>query len=144
MKSGTDIKRRDEGREDESSIEKGRDTRDIRMMDERGREKTEILIVEDSPIQAERLRYILERKDFDVIVAEDGGNALDILGGCKPFLVISDIMMPVMNGYELCKQIKSDEHTRDIPVILLTSLTSSEVVLEGLVCGGGQLYHQAL
>jgi len=98
-------------------------------------DKVEILVVEDSPSQAERLKYFLEREGFRITVAEDGNQALALLGELRPSLVISGIIMPGMNGYELCKRIKSDERTGDIPVILLTSLTSSEEVLEGLACG---------
>jgi len=95
----------------------------------------EILIVEDSPTQAEQLRYLLDQCGYKVTVAKDGKEALTLLDGYKPALVISDISMPEMNGYALCKQLKEAENTRDIPVILLTSLTNPEDVLEGLACG---------
>jgi len=104
-------------------------------MTDSNRVKTEILIVEDSPTQAERLKYLLELEDYSVTVAGNGRQALAYLAGHKPTLIISDIVMPGMNGYELCKEIKSDESTWEIPVILLTSLMSSEDVLEGLACG---------
>jgi len=95
----------------------------------------QILIVEDSPTQAEQLKYTLENKNYEVSVAKDGKMALNMLKKFKPNLVISDIVMPEMNGYDLCKEIKSMESTMDIPVILLTSLTNAEDVLEGLACG---------
>ncbi|PKP34160.1 MAG: hypothetical protein CVU00_08090 [Bacteroidetes bacterium HGW-Bacteroidetes-17] len=94
-----------------------------------------VLVVEDSPTQAEKLRYTLENKNFEVRVAKNGKIALDMLKKFKPNMVISDIVMPEMNGYDLCKEIKSMENTMDIPVILLTSLTNAEDVLEGLACG---------
>jgi len=124
MTAGTYIKREDEGRKSDE----GRGTRD-------GKEKVEILIVEDSPTQAERLKYLLDREGYGVMVAGDGNQAIAHLAGHIPTLVISDIVMPGINGYELCKQIKSDKRTMEIPVILLTSLMSSEDVLEGLSCG---------
>jgi PAS domain S-box-containing protein len=95
----------------------------------------EILVVEDSPTQAEQLKYLLEQQRYRVMVAENGNQALAVLGEHRPTLVITDIIMPEMDGYGLCKRIKSDEKTQEIPVILLTSLTSSEDVLEGLACG---------
>jgi CheY-like chemotaxis protein len=95
----------------------------------------EILAVDDSPTQVERLRYILEQRGYRVTVANDGRQALACLNGKKPALVISDIVMPEMNGYQLCQRIKAEEHTRDIPVILLTSLSDPADVLEGLACG---------
>ncbi len=94
-----------------------------------------ILVVEDSPTQSEQLKYILEQHSYKVKVAKDGKKALMLIAENKPSLVISDIVMPEMNGYELCEVIKSDESTTNIPVILLTSLSSSEDVLEGIACG---------
>lgn len=95
----------------------------------------QILIAEDSPTQAEQLRYALEKNRFEVIVAQNGKMAFALAQEKLPTIVISDIVMPEMNGYELCKAIKSNEATADIPVILLTSLSNSEDVLEGLACG---------
>jgi DNA-binding response OmpR family regulator len=95
----------------------------------------EILVVEDSPTQAEELKYLLERHFFKIRVAVDGKQALAFIAERQPALVISDIIMPVMNGYELCRQIRANESTKDIPVILLTLLSSTENVLEGLTCG---------
>jgi len=94
-----------------------------------------ILIVEDSPTQAEKLRYILEEKGYQIKVAKNGRQALDCLNKYLPTLVISDIVMPEVNGYELCKCIKTDARIRDIPVILMTTLTNKEDVFEALACG---------
>lgn len=95
----------------------------------------QILIAEDSPTQAEQLKNILEKNNYNVIVAKDGKAALHLANEFKPSLVISDIIMPEMNGYELCKLLKADKNFRDIPVILLTSLSNSEDVIEGISCG---------
>ena len=100
-----------------------------------GDERLEILAVEDSPTQAELLRHLLEQSGYRVALASTGAQALLLLGERAPSVVISDIIMPEMSGFELCRRIRADEHTRDIPVILLTSLTSSEDVMEGLACG---------
>jgi PAS domain S-box-containing protein len=94
-----------------------------------------ILLVEDSPTQAELLRHFLEKHEYRVTVAVNGARALERIVEHRPDLVISDIIMPEMGGYELCRRIKTDEKTRDIPVILLTSLTDAEDVLAGLECG---------
>ena len=98
-------------------------------------ENIRVLIAEDSPTQAEVLKYILEKHNYGVMVAKDGKEALAYLQETKPTIVISDIIMPEMSGYKLCKAIKSNEHTWDIPVILLTSLSRAEDVLDGLECG---------
>ncbi|MFH1213889.1 MAG: response regulator, partial [Candidatus Neomarinimicrobiota bacterium] len=98
-------------------------------------EKHAILIVEDSPTQAERLKYLLEENNFQVTVARDGNQALNFLQIQLPDMIISDIVMPEMDGYTLCSKIKSDEKWKDIPVMLLTSLSDSEDVLKGLISG---------
>jgi len=95
----------------------------------------DILIVEDSATQAAQIKYLLESNHYKVLVTENGKQALVLLSQHKPSLVITDIVMPGMNGYELCGKIKSDKRTEDIPVILLTSLSDPEEVIEGLSCG---------
>jgi DNA-binding response OmpR family regulator len=96
---------------------------------------TDILIVEDSPTQAAQIKYLLEDNHFDVVVAYNGQEALEWLLNNKVSLIISDIVMPGMNGFELCEKIKSDVLTKDLPVILLTSLSDLEEVIEGLSSG---------
>ena len=95
----------------------------------------DILIVEDSPTQAEELHYILEKNGYCVVAAHNGREALDMLHTKKPVLVISDIVMPEMDGFELCRQIKGNDGLKEIPVILLTALGDPEDVLRGLECG---------
>ena len=108
--------------------------------------KVEILIAEDSPTQAEQLRYVLERQGYGVTVANNGRQALELLDGFTPHLIITDIVMPEMDGFELCKRVKDDDRLRDIPVVMLTSLTASEDVLEGLASGADSFipkpYHE--
>jgi signal transduction histidine kinase/PleD family two-component response regulator len=96
---------------------------------------TDILIVEDSATQAAQIKYLLESYHYKVEVTRDGQQALIWLSEHKPSLVVSDIVMPEMNGFELCEKIKSDKLTEDIPVILLTSLSDPDEVIEGLSCG---------
>jgi PAS domain S-box-containing protein len=100
-----------------------------------GEDRPAILVVEDSPTQAEKLKHLLEEHGYRVSVAENGKEALTALEDKLPALVVSDIIMPEMDGYQLCKRIKMDSRKKHIPVILLTSLTKSEDVLEGLECG---------
>jgi two-component system, cell cycle sensor histidine kinase and response regulator CckA len=97
--------------------------------------KGDILIVEDSPTQAAQLRYLLAQAGHEVLVANDGERALAVLAEQRSSLVITDIVMPNMDGYTLCKNIKADSGLSDIPVILLTSLSSPQDVLKGLTCG---------
>ncbi|WP_413439411.1 EAL domain-containing protein [Sulfuriferula sp. GW1] len=95
----------------------------------------EILIAEDSPTQAEQLQYLLEGHGYRVVAAANGRMAIESLRRRRPSLVISDIVMPEMSGYELCKAIKSDEALRDIPVILVTTLSDVLDIMKGLECG---------
>jgi signal transduction histidine kinase/chemotaxis response regulator CheB len=94
-----------------------------------------ILIAEDSPTQAERLRYLLEERGYRVTATANGRLALAAAKLEKPTLIISDVMMPELDGYGFCHGIKTDETLRDIPVILLTSLASPSDVIKGLECG---------
>lgn len=95
----------------------------------------EILIAEDSRTQAEQLSFLLEERGFQVTVAANGKLALESAQTQRPALLISDVMMPEMNGYELCKAIKSDDNLKNVPVMLVTTLTDSQDVIRGLECG---------
>ncbi|MDP4115275.1 MAG: hybrid sensor histidine kinase/response regulator, partial [Bacteroidota bacterium] len=82
-----------------------------------------------------QLRYILERNGYNVRVARDGKSALEMIRGAKPDLLISDIIMPQMDGYTLCNIIKQDPDLKDLPVMLLTTLSDPQDVIKGLQCG---------
>jgi CheY-like chemotaxis protein len=79
-----------------------------------------ILIVEDSPTQALQLQYILEQHGYHCAVAENGRDAIAFLQQHRLTAVISDVLMPEMDGYQLCQQIRGDAALTHIPVILLT------------------------
>src|SRR5690349_8742489 len=96
------------------------------------RPETSILIVEDSPTQAEHLQYLLERNGFQVAVAGNGRQALELLEELDVALVISDIVMPEMSGYDLCAAIRADARYASLPVMLVTSLVDVQDVLRGL------------
>ena len=95
----------------------------------------EILIVEDSPTQAERLRRLIQSTLFRTRVAGNGHVALALIKERKPHLILSDIIMPEMNGYELCRTIKADPALSDIPVILVTALNDAKDIIRGIECG---------
>jgi len=97
--------------------------------------KVDILIVEDSLTQAEQLRYLLEKHLYSVVLAKNGKHALEILETITPKIIITDIVMPEMDGYELCRKVKDQERRPEIPVILLTSFANPEDILKGLECG---------
>ncbi|MEO6785246.1 MAG: response regulator [Chthoniobacteraceae bacterium] len=94
-----------------------------------------VLIVEDSVSQATALQRLLQHNGYEVITAGDGTEALTKMQARRPTLVISDILMPGMDGYELCMRIKGDPQLHELPVILLTSLSEATDILKGLECG---------
>lgn len=91
-----------------------------------------ILIVEDSSTQAFEVQGFLEKEGFAVFIAHTGKDALKIIKTRKPSIIISDIVMPEMDGYELCKTIKGDDELKNIPFILLTDLSDTNDVIKGL------------
>ena len=96
---------------------------------------TRILVVEDSATQAEALRLLLEQHSYKVTVAPDGEHALALVAKSKVDLVLSDITMPGISGYELCRRIKTDLKRRDLPVVLLSSLADPMDIVHGLEAG---------
>jgi signal transduction histidine kinase len=95
----------------------------------------EVLIIEDSATQALELQLILERHGYRVTANSNAEQALATLQTFQPTLVISDINMPGMDGYQLCQKIKNDPALKDIPVMLLTSLSAPKDIIRGLECG---------
>src|SRR5690554_2052494 len=94
-----------------------------------------ILVVEDSPTQAAELQYLLESNQCEVTLARNGHEALRALEQFRPTLVLSDIVMPEMDGYTLCRNIKQKKQWADIPVILVTALADPRDVIRGLTSG---------
>jgi signal transduction histidine kinase len=94
-----------------------------------------ILIAEDSPTQALRLQHILEQHGYEVGAANNGRLALAMVAQFRPALIISDVVMPEMDGYELSRRIKTDAEFCGIPIILVTTLSDPEDVIRGLECG---------
>ncbi|MBN1446913.1 MAG: response regulator [Bacteroidetes bacterium] len=95
----------------------------------------EILVVEDSPTQALKLKYILEKQEYSVRLAVNGREGLEAIRVRRPTLVISDVLMPEMDGYEFCTAIKTDDDLKNIPVILLTTLSDPQDIIRGLESG---------
>lgn len=98
-------------------------------------EPVKVFIVEDSRTQAEILKNTLEKHGYITSLAENGKEALEMIGNVNPDVIISDVIMPVMDGYEFCRTIKNDPQYRHIPVILLTMLTDSKDIIYAMVSG---------
>jgi PAS domain S-box-containing protein len=97
--------------------------------------KKRILVVEDSKTQAMKLEYLLYKNGYEPLIAESGEQALEMLKLEKPHLIVSDILMPVMSGYDLCLQMRTSLITRQIPLIFLSALSDTHDILKGLECG---------
>ena len=95
----------------------------------------EILIAEDSATQREQLAQLLREHGYSVTAAADGREALAAARRRKPTLIVSDIVMPELDGFGLCRALKSDDGLKDVPVVLLTSLSDVRDVISGLECG---------
>ena len=96
----------------------------------------EILIVDDVPANLNVLRQSLEAKGYDIIIATNGQSALKIAARTQPSLILLDIMMPGMDGFETCRRLKSDKRLLDIPVIFITARDETESLIEGFRVGG--------
>jgi two-component system, OmpR family, response regulator VanR len=95
----------------------------------------DILVVEDSKTQAHKLCQLLEREGFTVTVVHDGKSALEALSSTPPSLVVSDVIMPDMDGFQLCSAIRSEPTVAHLPVVLLTTLSNPSDLLQALACG---------
>jgi len=94
--------------------------------------KKKILVVDDEPDFIEFLSIRLKSSGYDVISASDGESGLKKAQKEKPDLIILDILMPKINGFELCKRLKENELTKDMPVIMLTALAQEKDLSKGL------------
>ena len=104
-------------------------------MPDRPIEGTRVLVVEDSPTEAERLRFLLEKCGCSVVTAVNGREGLEAFLANPTDLVISDVVMPEMDGYELCRAIRADESRGDVPVVLVSALADPQDLIAGLEAG---------
>lgn len=94
-----------------------------------------IMVVDDEPISRKMVSSILEKNQFITATAENGRDCLRKLPDFKPDLILLDVMMPEMDGYETCRQIRSNPNTANLPIILLTALDSVEQKVKGFESG---------
>lgn len=98
-------------------------------------EKPLILIVDDIPQNIQVLGMRLRKENYEIAVAQNGKEALRVVNDIQPDLILLDVMMPEMDGYEVCKRLKSDPETSNIPIILLTGKTGTEDIVKGFELG---------
>ncbi len=94
-----------------------------------------ILVVDDQPINVQLLKRKLEREGMSVMAAYSGAEALELIQHERPELILLDVMMPEMDGIEVCQRLQADEETRAIPIIFVTARSSKEGKIEGLGVG---------
>ena len=97
-----------------------------------------ILVADDSQIMREMLQVDLKTLGYEVILAEDGERALEYFSAERPDLLIVDVMMPKINGFQICRRVKSNPATRETPVILLTARVQEEDIFWGRDCGADE------
>ena len=98
--------------------------------------KGKVLVAEDEKKILNLLQLYLEKNNYDVITAENGKEALEKIKRYSPDLLVLDIMMPAMNGHEVCKKIRKNRKYKDIPIIYLSSLTEKQSIISSLEIGG--------
>jgi diguanylate cyclase (GGDEF)-like protein len=95
-----------------------------------------VLIVDDNSKNLQVLADILRSQNYKVAMARDGAKALKFVNRMIPDLILLDIMMPETDGFEVCRRLKADEHTKDIPIIFISALISTEDKVKGFELGG--------
>lgn len=98
--------------------------------------KSTILIVDDQPANLSILFDYLDKHKGRIFLAQNGQKALELAESKKPDIIVLDIIMPGMDGYEVCKKLKSQENTGEIPVIFMSALTETEHIVKGFEAGG--------
>jgi PleD family two-component response regulator len=105
--------------------------------------RPKILIVDDEPFNVELLEGYLS-KDYDILKAYNGDEALLIVGTNPPDLIMLDIMMPVMDGYEVCSRIKGNEKTIAIPIVIVTALDEKEAKIKAINAGADDFLNKPI
>src|SRR5271166_5125967 len=88
-------------------------------------ERSRILVVDDEPMNIELLKAILPAKDYEVVTASNGEQALAAVKEQRMDLILLDVMMPQMNGFEVTRSLRAHEATKGVPIILITALSGT-------------------
>ncbi|MCH8312381.1 MAG: hybrid sensor histidine kinase/response regulator, partial [Nitrospinae bacterium] len=95
-----------------------------------------ILIVDDTPANIDVLDLFLEKEGYKISIAQSGESALDLADRISPDLILLDVMMPGIDGFETCRRLKSNDKTSDIPIIFITARNESADIIKGFSLGG--------
>ena len=97
--------------------------------------KYTVLIVDDDEKNVRLIRLILSKEEYQVVSACSGSEALEMVDEKRPDIILLDIMMPGIDGFEVCKRLKADEQTRHLPVIMVTALQEKEDRIRAMEAG---------
>lgn len=95
-----------------------------------------ILIVDDTPANIDVLDLFLEKEGYEISVAQNGESALDLANRISPDLILLDVMMPGIDGFETCRRLKSSDKSKDIPIIFITARNETADIVNGFSMGG--------
>jgi DNA-binding response OmpR family regulator len=100
--------------------------------------QAKILIVDDEPDLAETVRFSLELEGYNVLVATNGEEGLNVARQEKPDLILLDLMLPKLDGYKVCRLLKFDERYKSIPILMLTAKTQEKDIILGKATGANE------
>ena len=96
---------------------------------------SKILIVDDDPSARQTVVALLENEKYELELAEDGFQALQVLGKMQPDLILLDVMMPGMDGFEVCRRIRATPKFAEVPILILTALDDRQSLVQGIEAG---------
>jgi len=100
--------------------------------------KYTVLAVDDIPLNLFLIKKMLSKFKLNIVTAENGERAMKAIEASKPDLILLDLMMPVMDGFEVIKRVRGNAETADIPVVILSALNSNEDIVKGFQLGANE------
>src|ERR1700747_1075365 len=94
--------------------------------------REKVLLVDDTPANLSVLTAALEPEGYEILAVPNGATALKVAARAKPGLILLDVLMPELDGFETCRRLKQNDATRDIPVIFITALREIESMVAGV------------
>ncbi|MBU2648475.1 hybrid sensor histidine kinase/response regulator [bacterium] len=107
-------------------------------------DKELVLIVDDEPRNLQILGSFLKQNGYGIAVAQNGRQAIDFVKNTAPHIILLDVMMPEMDGFEVCRRIKAMDPVREIPILFITALTDTESMLKGFKAGGADYINKPI
>lgn len=101
-----------------------------------------VLVIDDEPMACDIIEGFLYQDGYEMTFVNSGRAALDIIDSIQPDIILLDILMPEMDGFDVCRRLKANEKWRDIPVIIVTGLHEKNDVLRGFEVGANDFIHK--